>query len=42
MPVARLGGHQNSKIDGRPGWLTLWRGWMKLQAMVDEPDLDED
>jgi hypothetical protein len=35
MHVARLGGHQNRKADGFPGWLTLWRGWMKLQAMVD-------
>ena len=35
MHVARLGGHQNRKRDGMPGWLTLWRGWMKLQAMVD-------
>ena len=35
MHVARLGGHQNRKGDGFPGWLTLWRGWMKLQAMVD-------
>ena len=33
--VARLGGHQNRKCDGFPGWITLWRGWMKLQAMVD-------
>lgn len=35
MHVARLGGHQNRKSDGLPGWITLWRGWMKLQAMVD-------
>jgi Transposase DNA-binding/Transposase DDE domain len=35
MHVARLGGHQNRKADGFPGWLTLWRGWMKLQSMVD-------
>lgn len=35
MHVARLGGHQNRKCDGYPGWLTLWRGWMKLEAMVD-------
>lgn len=35
MHVARLGGHQNRKCDGFPGWITLWRGWMKLQAMVD-------
>jgi hypothetical protein len=35
LHVARLGGHQNRKADGFPGWITLWRGWMKLQAMVD-------
>jgi len=35
MHVARLGGHQNRKCDGLPGWLTLWRGWMQLQPMVD-------
>jgi hypothetical protein len=35
LHVARLGGHQNRKVDGLPGWLTLWRGWEKLQAMVD-------
>lgn len=34
MHVARLGGHQNRKCDGFPGWLTLWRGWMKLEQMV--------
>lgn len=32
--VARLGGHQNRKCDGFPGWLTLWRGWMKLESLV--------
>jgi len=35
MHVARLGGHQNRKADGYPGWLTLWRGWMKLESMLD-------
>ncbi len=35
MHVARLGGHQNRKVDGFPGWLTLWRGWTRLQSMVD-------
>lgn len=34
MHVARLGGHQNRKADGFPGWITLWRGWMKLESMV--------
>jgi Transposase DNA-binding/Transposase Tn5 dimerisation domain len=33
--VARLGGHQNRKGDGFPGWITLWRGWTKLESMVD-------
>ena len=35
MHIARLGGHQNRKVDGFPGWLTLWRGWERLQSMVD-------
>jgi hypothetical protein len=35
LHVARLGGHQNRKVDGLPGWLTLWRGWTKLNSMVD-------
>jgi hypothetical protein len=34
LALARLGGHQNRKCDGAPGWLTLWRGWMDLQRMV--------
>jgi hypothetical protein len=33
--LARLGGCQNRKRDRRPGWLVLWRGWMKLQSMVE-------
>jgi hypothetical protein len=33
--LARLGGHQNRKHDKQPGWLVLWRGWTKLQAMLD-------
>jgi hypothetical protein len=33
--LARLGGHQNRNHDKRPGWLILWRGWLKLQAMLD-------
>jgi hypothetical protein len=33
--LARLGGHQNRKRDHRPGWLLLWRGWSKLQLMLD-------
>ncbi len=33
--LARMGGHQNRKGDHRPGWLVLWRGWTKLQAMAE-------
>jgi hypothetical protein len=36
--LARLGGHQNRKRDHRPGWLVLWRGWTKLQAMLSGYD----
>lgn len=36
--LARLGGHQNRKRDRQPGWLVLWRGWTKLQSMVDGYD----
>jgi hypothetical protein len=34
LALARLGGHQNRKGDAPPGWLVLWRGWMKLQSMT--------
>jgi hypothetical protein len=34
LALARLGGHQNRKSDGHPGWLTLWRGWNDLHLMV--------
>lgn len=35
LALGRLGGHMNRKSDGDPGWLVLWRGWMKLQCMLD-------
>lgn len=35
LALARLGGHQNRKHDSRPGWLVLWRGWVKLQLLLD-------
>jgi Transposase DNA-binding/Transposase DDE domain len=35
MALARLGGHQNRKGDGLPGWITLWRGWSALQPMLE-------
>lgn len=33
--LARMGGHQNRRHDQLPGWLVLWRGWTKLQLMVE-------
>jgi hypothetical protein len=35
LALGRLGGHLNRKCDGLPGWRTLWRGAMKLHAMVE-------
>jgi hypothetical protein len=35
LALGRLGGHQNRKHDHPPGWLVLWRGWAKLQLLVD-------
>jgi hypothetical protein len=35
MALGRLGGHQNRKGGGLPGWLTLWRGWQALQTMME-------
>ena len=35
MALGKLGGHLNRKRDGLPGWITLWRGWMKLNDRVE-------
>jgi hypothetical protein len=35
MAVAKMGGHLNRRGDGPPGWLVLWRGWSKLQLLVE-------
>lgn len=35
MALARLGGHSGRKSSPLPGWLVLWRGWEKLQLMID-------
>ena len=32
--VAKLGGFLGRKSDGNPGWITIWRGWEKLNAYV--------
>jgi hypothetical protein len=35
LALAKLGGHLNRASDGDPGWLVLWRGWTKLQLLVE-------
>ena len=32
--LAKLGGFLGRKRDGEPGWITIWRGWDKLQTMI--------
>jgi hypothetical protein len=41
MALARLGGHQNRKGDGLPGWQTIWKGWMKLHTGLDFTSLQD-
>jgi hypothetical protein len=33
--VARLGGYLARRGDGPPGWKTLWKGWLYLQALLE-------
>lgn len=35
LALGRLGGHLNRKSDGLPGWITLWRGYITLQILVE-------
>lgn len=37
--VARLGGFLDRRRDGPPGWKTLWRGYQRLQAMIEGAQL---
>ena len=32
--LAKLGGFIGLKSDGEPGWITIWRGWEKLNNLV--------
>lgn len=34
LELAKLGGFIGRKSDGEPGWITIWRGWHKLNLMV--------
>lgn len=33
--IAKLGGYKARSCDGPPGWITLWRGLRRLEAMVE-------
>jgi len=33
--IARMGGYLGRKNDGPPGWLSIWRGWLKLASMAE-------
>ena len=37
--LAKLGGFIGRKSDGQPGWITIWRGWEKLNLMIRGHDL---
>ena len=37
--VAKLGGFLGRKSDGQPGWITIWRGWEKLNTYVQAATL---
>lgn len=34
VAVARIGGFLARKHDGKPGWISIWRGWHRLMLMV--------
>jgi hypothetical protein len=37
--MAKLGGFLGRKSDGEPGWITIWRGWEKLNMLVRGAEL---
>lgn len=40
--LAGLGGFLGRKHDGEPGWITLWRGFEKLQLMIRVTELQQE
>ena len=37
--IAKLGGFLGRKHDGEPGWQTIWRGFKKLQLIIQGMEL---
>lgn len=33
--IAMLGGFLGRKSDGEPGWQTIWKGWLRIQDMLE-------
>ncbi len=33
--IAMLGGFLGRKSDGDPGWQTIWKGWLRIQDMME-------
>ena len=33
--IARMGGYLGRKQDRPPGWLSIWRGWLRLTLMTE-------
>jgi len=33
--IAMLGGFLGRKSDGHPGWQTIWKGWLRIQDMLE-------
>ena len=34
LTIAKQGGFLGRKGDGKPGWMTIWRGWYDVMLMV--------
>jgi hypothetical protein len=35
LAVAQMGGYLARRSDGPPGWKTLWRGWLRVQMLLE-------
>jgi hypothetical protein len=33
--VAQMGGYLARQSDGPPDWKTLWKGWLRLQTLLE-------
>lgn len=39
LTIAKRGGFLGRKRDGKPGWMTIWRGWYDVMLMVHGAEL---